>query len=112
MNSKLFLLARAKRVHFNHAAQQLGDVGVYLYLFARKRIALLATYLTLLHSTKIKLSKKCQTERCAKPETQFPDFIHAGKRNGAFIWEIFIPPTYDLRKFKRDLGKRASSPMI
>ena len=24
-------------------------------------------------------------------------------------WKIFIPPTYDLGKFKRDLGKRASS---
>ena len=38
MNSKLFLHS----VHFNHAAQQLGDVGVSLYLFARKRIALIS----------------------------------------------------------------------
>ena len=42
MNSKFFLLAPAKRVHFNHAAQQLGNVGVSLYLFARKRIALIS----------------------------------------------------------------------
>ncbi len=42
MNSKFFLLAAAKRVQFNHAAQQLGDVGVSLYLFARKRIALIS----------------------------------------------------------------------
>ena len=42
MNSKFFLLAPAKRVHFNHAAQPLGDVGVCLYLFARKRIALIS----------------------------------------------------------------------
>ena len=41
MNSKFFLLAQAKRVHFSHTAQQLGDVGVSLYLFARKRIALI-----------------------------------------------------------------------
>ncbi len=42
MNSEFFLLAPAKRVHFNNAAQQLGDVGVFLYLFARKRIALIS----------------------------------------------------------------------
>ncbi len=39
---KFFFLAPAKRVHFNHAAQQLSDVGVCLYLFARKRIALIS----------------------------------------------------------------------
>ena len=39
---KFFLLAPAKRVHFSHAAQQLSDVGVFLYLFARKRIALIS----------------------------------------------------------------------
>ena len=42
MNSKFFLLAPAKRVHFSHSAQQLGDVGVFLYLFARKSIALIS----------------------------------------------------------------------
>ncbi len=42
MNLKFFLLVPAKRIHFSHAAQQLGDVGIFLYLFAQKRIALIS----------------------------------------------------------------------
>ncbi len=45
-------------VHFSHATQLFKDFGVFLYLFARKSIAL-ARYLTLSYSTNIKLSKKC-----------------------------------------------------
>ena len=41
-----------------HATQLFNDFGVFLYLFARKSIAL-ARYLTLLYSTNIKLSKTC-----------------------------------------------------
>ncbi len=55
---EILLLALAKYVHFSHATHLFNDFGVFLYLFARKSIAL-ARYLTLLYSTKIKLSKKC-----------------------------------------------------
>ena len=58
---EILLLALAKRVHFSHATQLFNNFGVFLYLFAKKGIAL-ATYLTLLYisnSTNIKLGKKC-----------------------------------------------------
>ena len=51
---EILLLALAKHVHFSHATQLSNDFGVFLYLFARKSIAL-ATYLTLLYSTNMKL---------------------------------------------------------
>ena len=50
---EILLLALAKHVHFSHATQLFNDVGVFLYLFARKSIAL-ARYLTLLYNTNIK----------------------------------------------------------
>ena len=55
---EILLLALVKHVHFSHVTQLFNDIGVFLYLFARKSIAL-ARYLTLLYSTNIKLSKKC-----------------------------------------------------
>ncbi len=54
---EILLLALAKRVYFSHATQLFSDFGVFLYLFARKGIAV-AIYLTLLYSTNIKLDKK------------------------------------------------------
>ncbi len=38
----LFISASKTCIHFSPAAQQLGDVGVFLYLFATKRIALIS----------------------------------------------------------------------
>ncbi len=55
---EILLLALAKHVHFSHATQRFNDFCVFLYLFARKSIAL-ARYLILLYSTNKKLSKKC-----------------------------------------------------
>ncbi len=37
---EILLLALAKCVHFSHATQLFSDFGDFLYLFARKRIAL------------------------------------------------------------------------
>ncbi len=54
---EILLLALAKRGHFSHATQLFSDFGVFLYLFARKSIAL-AIYLTLLYSTNMKVGKK------------------------------------------------------
>ncbi len=59
MNLKYFLLAPAKRVHFSHAAQQLGDVGVFLYLFARKSIALISNIFDTFTQYQKKLCKNC-----------------------------------------------------
>ncbi len=53
---KIVFLALAKSAHFSHATQLFGNFGVFLY-FQEKSIAL-ATYLTLLYSTNIKLGKK------------------------------------------------------
>ncbi len=55
---EILLLALAKHVHFSNPTQLFRDFGVFLYLFARKSIAL-ATYLTLLYSANIRLSRKC-----------------------------------------------------
>ncbi len=38
----LFISASKTCIHFSPAAQQLGDVGVFPYLFATKRIALIS----------------------------------------------------------------------
>ena len=55
---EILLLALAKHVHFSHATQLFIDFSVFLYLFAKKNIAL-ARYLTLSYNTNIKLGKKC-----------------------------------------------------
>ena len=88
---EILLLALAKHVHFSHASQLFGDFSVFLYLFARENIAL-ARYLK-----SIKLKVKARHSFLTSSGWR----VHMGK--------FSIPPTYDLGKFKRDLGKRASS---
>jgi hypothetical protein len=48
----------AKLLHFSQATQILSDFSVFLRLFTRKSIALVA-YLILVYKTNIKPSKKC-----------------------------------------------------
>ena len=102
---EILSLAFAKHVHFSHATQLFNDFGVFLYLFARKSIAL-ARYLILSYNTNIKLSKKCYIK--GQNPKFISDFIPVSGMACSY-GKIFIPPTYDLGKFKRDLGKRASS---